>query len=162
MFCPRCDSFLVRRSRPRYLVDWLRALISSYPYRCRSCRHRFYLTVRGARNATAAAEHRSTDRTPVSIPVHFEWGEGEGEGVMLDLSNGGCAIESKRRLKPGLLLRLQLPAGPEKTLERSGQHLVTVRSVQGDRAGVKFLALTPQEKSQLDHTLTAVHQAVHA
>lgn len=161
-FCPRCDSLLVKRSRPRYPVDWLRALISIYPFRCQSCRHRFYLTQRGARDTTGTAEHRIADRTPVRIPVRFEWGEGQGEGVMLDLSHGGCAIESKRRLKPGLLLRLQLPAGPEKTPESSGQHLVTVRSVHGDRAGVKFLVLTPQEKTQLDHTITAVHQAVHA
>lgn len=162
MTCPRCDSLLVRRSRPRYLLDWLHALVSSFPYRCRSCRHRFYLTVRGGRDARAGGEHRAADRAPVRVPVHFEWGGGKGDGVMLDLSIGGCAIESKRRLKPGLLLRLQLPAGQEQKPASTGQHLVTVRSVRGDRAGVKFLALTPQEKAQLDHSLTAVQHTAHA
>ncbi len=163
MICPRCDSLLVRRSRPRPLVDWLQALISRYPFRCRSCRHRFYVTVPGAHDARAGGEHRAADRTPVRIPVHFEWGGGkEGDGVMLDLSTGGCAIESKRRLKPGLLLRLQLSAGQEQRPESTGRHLVTVRSVKGDRAGVQFLALTPQEKTQLGQTITAVHQTVHA
>ncbi len=163
MICPRCNSLLVRRSRPRPLVDWLHALVSSFPYRCRSCRHRFYVKVPGAHDARAGGEHRAADRTPVRIPVHFEWGGGkEGDGVMLDLSIGGCAIESKRRLKPGLLLRLQLPAGQEAVPESTGQHLVTVRSVHGDRAGVKFLALTPQEKTQLGHTITAVQHTAHA
>lgn len=162
MFCPRCDSLLVRRSRPWPLVDWLRALISRYPFRCESCRHRFYAKAPGWRGATGTAEHRNAARIPVSIPVDFEWGEGKGEGVLLDFSNGGCALESKRLLKPGLLLRLRLPAGPGQAKESTGQHLVAVRSVQGRRAGVQFLALTPQEKEELESTITAVYHAAHA
>jgi hypothetical protein len=147
MLCPQCDSLLVQRTPPANLLDRLSSVFAFYPFQCQSCKYWF-------RARVSESEHRRNDRISIQIPVSFEWGEGRGEGTVTDISAGGCALESKRRLRPGLLLRLNLPSGMEGTADRTVQQLVTVRSVNGDRAGVQFLAFTPQEQHQLTQTIT--------
>ncbi len=94
-------------------------------------------------------------RSAVAIPVNFECGEDASEGTLTDLSRDGCTLDSKRRLKPGLLLRLHLPSGSEEASPSKVQQIATVRSVQGSRAGLKFLAFTPMEQAQLEQTVTS-------
>lgn len=154
MFCPRCESLLVVRSLSTSLLDRLLSRVSIYSFQCQMCWYRFRVRQRRARASTVAVEHRQFHRTPVQIPVSFEWAEGQDKGTITDISAGGCAIESKRHLRPGLLLRLQLPVGTGETPDTTVQQIVLVRSVHGDRAGVEFLAPTPQEQMQLTQTIT--------
>ena len=42
VICPRCGWNHVRRSRRKYLLDYLAALLLLAPCRCRDCRRRFY------------------------------------------------------------------------------------------------------------------------
>ncbi|MBI5776732.1 MAG: PilZ domain-containing protein [Nitrospirae bacterium] len=88
--------------------------------------------------------------------MSFESEEGPGEGVITDISEGGCTIESQRRLRPGLLLRLQFPACTDEEPDRTVLQLGSVRSVHGNRAGVQFVALTPQKQLQLTQTVTRI------
>ena len=147
MLCPQCDSLFVERQPSRGLLDTLAEFFSVYSFQCQSCKYRF-------RSFVSLGEHRRGIRVPIQIPVSFEWGEGRGEGVLTDISEGGCALESKRRLAPGLILRLRILAGTDETTGPAAQQVASVRWVQGDRAGMKFLALTPQEKHQLTQTIT--------
>jgi hypothetical protein len=161
MLCPQCDSLLVERKPSANLLDRLSALFSIYPVECQSCKYRFRIRRQRNRSVSGGLEQRKADRMPARIPVNFEWGEGHGEGIITDISAGGCALESKRRLKPGLILRLSLPVSTEETTDRTAQQLVTVRSVNGDRAGVKFLTFTPQEQLQLTQTITRCIRSAH-
>jgi len=42
-FCPRCGSTDIRGSQTPHMLDFLLNSFSLKPYRCRSCRKRFYL-----------------------------------------------------------------------------------------------------------------------
>ena len=40
--CPKCESVDVRRSKPEGLLGTLFSMLGRYPFRCRSCRVKFY------------------------------------------------------------------------------------------------------------------------
>ena len=147
MRCPKCDSPLVERQPPTCLRDSLASIFFLYPVQCQPCKHQFRAFVR-------PSEHRMASRVPVRIPVSFECGEEHGEGVLTDISQGGCALESQRRLRPGWLIRLHVHADTKEAPAPAMQHLASVRSVHGTRSGLKFLVYTPQEEHQLTQTLT--------
>ena len=107
------------------------------------------------RAATRETDRRTTGRTPVQVPVKFDYGDDGGEGTLTDLSKDGCTLDSKRRLRPGLLLRLHLPTGQENAPQALVTQIASVRSVDGGRAGLKFLAFTPPEQVHLEQTVTS-------
>jgi DNA-directed RNA polymerase subunit M/transcription elongation factor TFIIS len=155
MLCPKCDSMMVSQSRASGLLDRACALFFSLaPFQCQSCRHRFRARQPAAREAAASDERRKIARQPVRIPVNFECGDDGGEGTLTDLSKDGCTLDSKRRLRPGLLLRVHLPSGTEQAPHATATQIATVRSVDGSRAGLKFLAFTPPEQTHLEETIT--------
>jgi hypothetical protein len=154
MLCPRCESLLVVQRTSTSPLDCLLSLLSIYPFQCQMCRYRFRARQAEPREFTGVTERRQVSRAPVCIPVRFESGEGLGEGVITDISDGGCALESKQQLKPGFLLRLHLPTGTDEEPSCTVPQLGSVRSVHGNRAGVRFVALTPQKQLQLTHTIS--------
>lgn len=154
MLCPKCDSLFVEQQPSTGLLHGLTAMFSIYPFQCQSCKHRF-------RSFWSAGAHWRAVRVPVQIPVSFEWREGSGEGILTDVSKGGCALESNRKLAAGLILRLRLPVDTDETTGSTAQHVASVRWVQGNRAGMKFLASTPQEQDQLTQTITRCIRRTH-
>ena len=42
-FCPKCGSTDIRGSHAHHALDYLLRTFGRQPYRCRSCRRRFYL-----------------------------------------------------------------------------------------------------------------------
>ncbi len=65
---------------------------------------------------------------------------------MVDLSINGCGIESDRLLRRGLVLHLQIPPTPGNLpIEVNA---AVVRSVNGNKVGLKFLKI---RKSDGDH-----------
>ncbi len=155
MLCPKCDSMVVSRRQATGLMDRVCALFSLAPFQCQTCRHRFRARQPEARDAERPEERRTLARAPVRIPVNFDCGDNGGEGTLTDLSKNGCTLDSKRRLRPGLLLRVHLPAGTEQAPQATATQIATVRSVEGTRAGLKFLAFTPPEQAYLEQTVTS-------
>ncbi len=155
MLCPQCDSLLVVQRQVASPLDRLLALLAIQPFECQACQHRFRAKPDAVRAAAPPDERRKESRAAVAIPVNFECGENASEGTLTDLSKDGCTLDSKRRLKPGLLLRLHLPSGSEEVSPFMVQQIATVRSVQGSRAGLKFLAFTPVQQAQLEQTVTS-------
>lgn len=153
--CPRCKSLLVVRCQDRRLLDKLLSLCALVSFQCQSCRHRFRAKQPRTRDVTPETERRNSVRIPVQVPVNFDYGDDGGEGTLTDLSKDGCTLDSKRRLRPGLLLRVHLPAGPEQAPRAFVTQIATVRSVDGNRAGLKFLAFTPPEQVHLEQTVTS-------
>jgi PilZ domain-containing protein len=155
LFCPRCNSLLVVRCQDTGLLDKLLSLCSFASFQCQSCLHRFRSMQPGTPGIKPEMERRNIVRTPVQVPVKFDYGDDAGEGTLTDLSKDGCTLDSKRRLRPGLLLRVHLPAGKEDASPALVTQIASVRSVEGNRAGLKFLAFTPPELVHLEQTVTS-------
>lgn len=158
MFCPRCENLLVVRRPSTNLLDRLFCRISIYPFQCQWCGHRFRAKQSKTRVSTDDVKRRKAYRTPVRIPVSFESREGPGEGIISDISASGCVIESKRWLRPGLLLQLQLTAGTDGEPDITIRQLGSVQWVRGDQAGVQFVALTPQRQLRLTRIIARGNQ----
>ncbi len=153
--CPRCDSVLIRRLPSESRFERLLALFSISPFRCHRCEYRFRLRHRGLRDFSNAESQRQTYRIPVRLPVSFESGEVSGEGLITDISAGGCALDSRRNLRPGLILKLHLPPGNDAASSGSMEQIATVRAASGSRAGLQFMVFTPEERHCLTETITA-------
>ena len=149
--CPSCKSQLVTQVPRAGLLDQLAALFSLHPFQCDACKKRFRL---GGQSSSDGRERRKALRLPVEMPVTFESKEVSGEGTLTDISPHGCSLVSKQPLRSGLLLRLYLPVSKGQKPGGTVQQLATVMGVSGNRAGLKFLAYSSEEKNALNQTVT--------
>lgn len=152
--CPRCDSLLIRRLPPEGRYERFLSLFSVSPFECNRCQQRFRLKERGLRDFSRADAQRRTYRIPVRLPVNFESREVSGEGTIMDISAGGCALDSKRNLRPGLILKLHLPASADVGSPGKVEQVATVRAASGTRAVLQFMVFTSQERDRLSDTIT--------
>ena len=75
----------------------------------------------------------------------------EGTGVMLDLSKGGCRLESPLAILPGLSLELRVYVpGLEWPLMIDG---ADVQWVSGEVAGLAFFRIRETERQRLDEVI---------
>ncbi len=151
--CPFCESLFITQVPPESLLDKLATLISLHPFRCESCKRRFRIKQEGGQSSSGS-ERRKAIRVPVQIPVTFESNEVSGEGMLTDMSLHGCSLESKQSLRAGLVIKLNLPAGKGQKPDSTVQQLATVMGINGNRAGLKFLTYSFQEKDALTQTVT--------
>jgi hypothetical protein len=86
--------------------------------------------------------------------VDLECGTIAGEGTVTDISKGGCAVESQQPLTVGQLLRLKFPPPTGSIDTLATQKIGTVRNIRDRKAGVQFLAFTPEEQTKLTKTIT--------
>ena len=154
LICPTCSSLLVSRRKETGLADKLIATLSGASFECQVCHHRFRVNGPAVAPQAPEQDRRKSARQPAHIPVRFECGAESGEGTLTDLSTDGCALDSQRKLRPGLVLRLHLPAGTDASPHATMSQVATVRSVDGTRNNLKFLAFTEPEKAQLEDTVT--------
>jgi len=99
-------------------------------------------------------DRRDAPRIPVRVPVDLECGTLVGEGTVTDISKGGCAVQSQQPLTVGQLLRLKFPAPTGSVDNCATMKIATVKNLRGDKAGVRFLAFTPEEQTKLTKTVT--------
>ncbi len=151
--CPFCESLFVTPVPPAGLLDTLSGLMSLHPFQCESCKKRFRLKQLGGQSPTGS-ERRKSIRVAVQIPVTFESNEVSGEGMLTDMSLHGCSLESQQTLRSGLVIKLNFPASTAGKSNSPVQQLATVVGVTGQRAGLKFLAYSFQEKDALTQTVT--------
>jgi PilZ domain-containing protein len=149
--CQFCQSPFVTQVPPAGLLDKLATLISLYPFRCESCKKCFRVKQQGGQ---PGQERRKAIRVPVRIPVTFESSEVSGEGMLTDMSLNGCSLDTQQSLRSGLVIKLNLPAGAAGKSNSPVQQLATVVGVNGQRAGLQFLAYSFQERNALTHTVT--------
>lgn len=93
-------------------------------------------------------ERRKHQRAPVRYLGTFSTMRGvAGEGIVLDLSLGGCRVESSRYVQPGteLTMRISLP-------NQVGSFAVDramVRWARGRQYGLSFVAVPFEEQARL-------------
>jgi hypothetical protein len=95
-------------------------------------------------------------RVQVQCPVQFTHEDGvTGQGIILNLSMGGCAIQSNTPVFDNMLVTMQFTPSegkPSVTIEMGRVRWATLHEF-----GVEFLMVLPGERSRLDRFLmTAV------
>jgi hypothetical protein len=97
-------------------------------------------------------DRRSTPRFRVQFRTTFSAASKlEGTGIMLDLSMGGCRIESPVTIEPGMSLELRIHAPDIEwplMIEAAG-----VQWVSGQTFGLAFLRITEPEQQRLGQVI---------
>lgn len=90
---------------------------------------------------------RKTPRFHTQVRIFFTAGASEGEGVVLDMSKGGCRVQCETDIAPGAEIEAQIYF-PDYEWPLKIQRAV-VRWTNGDVFGVEFLDMLPAQKSRL-------------
>ena len=154
LFCTRCGNLLVAISESTPQVDRQSTASIIYTFECQPCQLRFQVSQQEITGPAEPQDRRKSPRVPVQVPVNLECGELVAEGTVTDISKGGCSVESSQRLTIGQLLRLKFPSPTGSVDNLSTQKIATVQNLRGQKAGMKFLAFTPEEQSKLTKTVT--------
>lgn len=154
LFCTRCGNLLVANSESTNQPDRQSAASVTYTFDCQPCQLRFQVSQQDIPSSAAPQDRRKATRVPVQVPVDLECGELVGGGTVTDISRGGCSVESQQRLTVGQLLRLKFPPPTGSVDNCATQKIATVQNLRGQKAGVKFLAFTPEEQARLTKTVT--------
>ena len=96
-------------------------------------------------------------RVMVHRRVEYRYAQGQGEGMLLNLSLQGCRIKGAPPFPCGTRLRLQLWL-PEQS-QPAKVELAAVRWVKDDQFGVSFLNVSPDARARLKQVLQLLHEA---
>lgn len=87
-------------------------------------------------------------------PVHFSGAGTEGEGQLINISLGGCAIESAVSVTTGAFLKLEVKISEQETPMLVA--LAPVRWSNVGRFGTEFIAIDREPQHQLQQFLAAL------
>lgn len=141
--CPRCQKDGLVRSHPQSPREHLASLLFVAPFRCPSCSHRFLASHLWVNHSTHPIDRREHLRIPVRLFLSFSGGKIRGEGMVLDLSMGGCIIKSETQVHTNDIFYLQLSLDDS---EPPLQVAAMVRSVSARGIAFKFLRAAQENK----------------
>ena len=144
--CPHCGKDRVLRSRCHTILELLANLAFYSPFHCQSCSHRFMAWRLGRFYPVQLVDRRQHLRIPVRLFLSFSGGRIKGEGTVLDISMGGCMIQSEAPVHIDDIFYLQIALGEDETpLEVAAM----VRSVGSRGIAFKFLRAAQENKRLL-------------
>lgn len=79
---------------PQSPREYIATLFWMAPFECQHCRHRFLARRLSMEGSSRLIDRREHLRIPVKLCLSFSGGKVRGEGTVMDLSLGGCIIES--------------------------------------------------------------------
>ena len=143
--CPRCGKSFVRRSQRQGLQERLLSLVYLYPFRCQVCAKRFRAFRFRSRYVKRMVDRRqdawlstwipTTVAEDVKLGVHRV-----GEGVITEISLGGCYMQTVLPLSQGTLVSLELQ--PEQHTPAIAVEAALVRIVRPTGVGLEFLRMS--------------------
>ena len=146
LICPHCGNDRVLRIPRERLVDLMASLLLLSPFHCGSCHRRFLAYRLGRSVPWRFVERRQHLRIPVRLFLSFSGGRIRGEGIVLDLSMGGCMIHSEAQVHVDDIFYLQIALDDgEAPLEVAAM----VRSVTARGIAFKFLRAAQENKRLL-------------
>jgi hypothetical protein len=148
--CPRCHKDGVVRARPQTPRELVAALIWIVPFQCQDCLHRFLARRVSTAGFSHPIERREHLRIPVRLCLSFSGGKVRGEGTVLDLSLGGCIIESETHVRVDDIFYLEIALAED---EAPIEVAAMVRSVSTRGIAFKFLRKAQENK----RLLTFIH-----
>lgn len=120
--------------------------IGILPYHCQNCSHRFLSWSMGKEDAGYQIDRREHLRIPVRLCLSFSGGKVRGEGTVMDLSLGGCVIQSQTQVHVDDIFYLEIAiAQDEPPIEVAAM----VRSVSTRGIALKFLRKAQENKRLL-------------
>lgn len=103
------------------------------------------------------ADRRSQERVPARVEVHFKEANQAARALRafsVNVSSGGLCLRTQRRYETGATLRLTLNvAGEEYPLAG------VVAWVREGAVGVRFVNLTPEDRSRIEALVTSLKKA---
>lgn len=141
--CPQCEKDGVLRSRCQSTVEFLAEFVLVSPFRCQHCSNRFLALRVGRDYPKHVVDRREHMRIPVRLFLSFSGGRIRGEGTALDLSIGGCIIQSETQVHVNDIFYLQITLDDgEPPLEVAAM----VRSITTRGIAFKFLRAAHENK----------------
>jgi hypothetical protein len=145
--CPNCARDFVRRVARSGLSEVLLSLFYVYPYKCQLCGARFRSLQWGVRYIRVDEDRREYDRMEIRFPVTVSGQDISGEGVLLNISMGGCSFHTGANLSNGMILKLGLQISND--VEPVIVEAAVVRNVRSGAVGVEFLQWQQSERDRL-------------
>jgi len=145
--CPHCARDFVRRVPRAGLHEGLLSLFYVYPFKCQLCGERFRYFQWGVRYSRVEEDRREYDRMEVEFPVTFRSQNVAGEGVLLNVSMGGCRFKTNADLGLGMILQIDLQISAD--LPAVIVDAAVVRNRSAGSAGVEFLQWREGERERL-------------
>ena len=153
--CPGCHEDYVRRVRRKGLIEHLLSQFYVYPFRCQLCGKRFRARQPGVRYIRIDEDRREYERIPVNYDAILSVEREHSEGVVKDISLGGCSVDTRTPLSPGTILQLglQLPG------DRGGITIDAgvVRTSRPGSVGIEFIRFKHAERNRLKDLVRSLH-----
>jgi PilZ domain len=144
--CPQCRHEQVLRSRPLSASERMAALFLLSPFSCQHCSCRFLASRIGLDYPRHPIDRREHLRIPVRLYLSFSGGKVRGEGTVLDLSMGGCIINSETQVRLDDIFYLEISTGSQ---EPPLEVAAMVRSIGPRGIAFKFLRVAQENKRLL-------------
>ena len=145
--CPQCSTEFVQRIRPDGVLERLFGFVFLHPFRCQLCTHRFRAFLPGLAAVWHEVDRRQYVRFSARFRVTFSGDAGFGEGTAMDVSMGGCALESDAMLAPPMVLKVKLHVS-EYAVPVEVEEAI-VRSIRSKIVGLEFTRFALREKYRL-------------
>jgi hypothetical protein len=145
--CPSCAREFVRRVARSGLWEVISSVFYIYPYKCQLCGERFRSLRWGVRYIRVDEDRREYDRMEMRFPVTFSGEDVSGEGVLLNISMGGCSFHTGVNLSKGMVVKLGLQISND--VAPVIVDAAIVRDVRAGAAGVEFLQWQQSERDRL-------------
>jgi len=143
--CPNCSGKFVRQVARGGFKERLLEWISFYPFKCQVCGLRFHQW--GVRFIQIEGDGREYDRLSRSLPMEFRGDQIQGEGLVLNISMGGCSFYTTSELSKGASIRLEV------RLSSDAAPVVVdaavVRHIYNQITGVEFIQWQQNERERL-------------
>ena len=144
--CPQCRHERVMRSRPLSVSERVASLLMMSPFCCQQCSCRFMASRVGLSLPRNGVERREHLRIPVRLYLSFSGGKVRGEGIVMDLSVGGCFIKSETQVRVDDIFYLEIATHQD---EPPLEVAAMVRSVTQRGIAFKFLRAAQENKRLL-------------
>ena len=153
--CPVCHEDYVRRVRRESLVERLLSKLYIYPFRCQLCGERFRARQPGVRYIKIDEDKREYERIPVIYDATLSVEREHSEGVVKDISLGGCTVDTRTPLSPGTILQLGLqPPGYKGGIIIDA---AVVRTSRLGSVGIEFIRFKHDERKRLKELVRSLH-----
>ena len=124
------------------LGEQVKSLLFVSPFRCQVCGHRF-LAFRMGRHYPPVSERRTHERVPVRLDLAFSGGRINGEGTLINISLGGCLIETRTPVKADDIFHMKLFVNDQ---EPPIEVAAMVRSMGAKGVGMKFVRSAREDR----------------
>ena len=155
--CPACYEDYVRRVRRKGLIEHLLSQFYVYPFRCQLCGKRFRARQPGIKYVRIDEDRRAYERIPVTYEAILSVEREHSEGVVKDISLGGCSVDTRTPLSPGTILQLGLlPPGYKGGITIDA---AVVRTSRRGSVGLEFIRFKHDQRNRLKDLVRSLHFA---